>query len=163
MNKEALVERLEGERAVLNAELESVTPEQMTAAPDNEWSVKDILAHLAVWTARMVTLLFSAERGRTPPDIDAMLLDCRVDDCETLNRQDYEAQKDRPLERVLSDFHGSHRQLLKRLAAWNEADLFDRSKYRWARGKSVADLLLSEIAAHDADHRAQIAEVTGNR
>ena len=161
MNKQALMERLVIERDTLNAVLESLTPEQMTAAPADGWSVKDNLAHLAVWTARMITLLFSAERGQKPPDIDGMLETDRAE-VDAQNAQDYAAQKDRPLDRVLSDFHGAHRQLLKRLATWNEADLFDTRKFSWARGHSVADLVLSEVADHDADHRAQIGRVMGN-
>ena len=30
------------------------------------WSIKDLLAHLAIWASRTVTLLFQAERGQAP-------------------------------------------------------------------------------------------------
>jgi hypothetical protein len=66
---------------------------------------------------------------------------------------------DRPLDLVLSDYHGAHRQLLRRLASWSEADLVDTRKYDWARGRSIAGLLLSQVAEQDAACRAIIASM----
>ena len=116
-----------------------------------DWSVKDVLGHLATWTSRAVTLLFNAERQQKPPGIDRVL-----DDWEALNAEDFAAQQDRPLDRVLADFHGSHRQLLKRLAAWDDGALFDETRHAWLRGQSVADCVREDTADHDAEHRAQI-------
>ena len=48
--------------------------------------------HLALWTARNITVVYQAEQGQKPADIDAMF-----DHYDALNAEDYEAQKDRPL------------------------------------------------------------------
>lgn len=152
MNKHALIERLDAERAALNRLIKPLTADQFLAAGQDGHSIKDALAYLAVWSSRMVALLFSAERGRQPPEIRLIL-----SDAETSREQDYAAQKDRPLDLVLSDYHGTHRQLLKRLDSWNEADLFDRRKYHWMRGTCIADLLVSHVAERDAACRATIA------
>lgn len=156
MNKQALIERLEAERAALNSLIEPLTADQLLAAGQDGHSIKDALACLAVRASRMVALLFSAERGRQPPEIDLIL-----NGWESSREQDYAAQKDRPLDLVLSDYHGAHRQLLRRLAHWSDADLSDPRKYRWARGSSIADLLVLRVAEHEAACRAMIAAMLG--
>jgi len=156
MNKHELIERLEAERAALNALIGPLTADQLLAAGQDGHSIKDALAYLAVWASRMVTLLFNAERGRQPPEIGLIL-----NGGETSREQDYAAQKDRPLDLVLSDYHGAHRQLLRRLAAWSDADLVDPRKYRWTRGTCIADLLVSHVAERDAACRAMIAAMIG--
>lgn len=156
MNKHELIEQLDAERAALNRLIEPLTADQLLAAGQDGHSIKDVLAYLAVWSSRMVTLLFSAERGRQPPEIDLIL-----SGGEMSRQQDYAAQKDRPLDLVLSDYHGAHRQLVRRLAHWSDGDLVDPHKYRWARGTSIADLLMSHVAERDAACRAMIAAMIG--
>ncbi len=161
MNKQALIERLGAERAALNSLIEPLTADQLLAAGQDGHSIKDALAYLAVCASRMVTLLFSAERGRQPPDISAILRGFRTPGPQGLAEMEdlRDMLKDRPLDLVLSDYHGAHRQLLRRLASWNDADLFDPQKYRWSRGSSIADLLVSQVAEQDAACRAIIASM----
>jgi hypothetical protein len=152
MNKQELISRIEAERARLEEVIGTLSPDQMMASGAiGQWSVKDTLAHLGMWTARCVTLVYYAEQDQKSPDVDAMF-----DNDEALNAEDHESQKDRPLERVLADFRGTHRQLLRRLSGWKEAQLFDKSRYPWLRGMSVAEFLVGEVVDHDAEHQQQI-------
>ena len=57
--------------------------------------MKDVLAHLAMWDSRAVTLLFQAERGSK-----LQLPQSHAPDWADVNASDYASQKDRPLERV---------------------------------------------------------------
>jgi hypothetical protein len=113
-----------------------------------------MLAHLALWCSRAVTVVFQAERGQQPslgvPDDSAA-------GWASVNARDIEQQRDRPLDRVLADFRGSHAQLIKRLQAWSdEAALFDRARYPSLRGASLADVASMNGARHDAEHRAEL-------
>ena len=94
-----------------------------------------------------MTLVYSAEHGKKPREIDAML-----DSNDALNTEDYQALKERPLEQVLADMRGAHKQLLRRLGGWDELDLFSKSRYPWLRATSVGDFLLDYVAAHEVDH-----------
>ena len=153
MNKQELIGYLEDERAKLEGVLARVKPEQMMLpGVCGQWSAKDVVAHLAMWTSREVTVVFQAERGQKPsygvPDDSA-------NDWANVNKKDYEQQKDRPLDRILDDFRGSHKQLIKRLTAWkDEASLF-AAGYLCMKG-SLADKLIGGVGEHDAEHRAQI-------
>lgn len=151
MTKVELITQIEDERAELEALLETLSPEQMQQpGVMGQWSVKDILAHLAVWAARTITLMFAIERKAKPtypqPGRD-------VDDVwASVNAKDYAEQKERSLDEVLIDFRGTHTQLLKRITNWKDDTLlFDTRKFN-LRGQSLADIILSNSVEHDAEH-----------
>lgn len=155
MDKRELIANIEAGRARLNAVLAQVPAERMTEpGVAGDWSVKDILAHLAVWSSRAVTLLFQAERGGK-----MQLPQSNSADWQDVNAQDYAAQKDRPLDRVLADFHGAHNQLIKRLQAWPDDNaLFQKARFPALKSDSLADHVWSASGEHDAGHCAQIED-----
>jgi uncharacterized damage-inducible protein DinB len=148
-----LMANIKAERSRLMATLNRITGEEMlNPGVVGPWSVKDVLAHVAMWYSRAVTLLFQAERGKP-----LQLPRSNVPDWADVNAQDYQSQRDRPLDRVLADFDGAHRQLLKRLEAWrDEAALFDTRRYPALQGRSLAEVVWNYTGAHSAEHRAQI-------
>ncbi len=150
-----LIEDIRRERAALNAVLARV-PDARMYEPGviGDWSVKDVVAHLGVWLARAITMLFQAERSGRPVPPHVLL---KTGDWDKVNAADHAAQKDRPLERVLADFHETHAQVLKRLQGWRDAAaLFDAQRYPSLEGRSLAYYVWSDSAEHDAEHRAQI-------
>ena len=153
MDKRELIANIEHEREQLNAVLAQVPAGRMTEpGVAGDWSVKDLLAHLAVWASRAITIMFQAERGSKlqVPQYAAL-------DWADLNEKDYEMQKERPLDRVMADFNGVHNQLIKRLQAWSdESALFDAKRFPALAGTALANWVLSNSAEHDAEHRAQI-------
>lgn len=149
-----LLTEIRSERAGLVTLLNALPPDRL-ARPGaiGTWSIKDALAHLAAWNARAVTLLFQAERGK-PPTYGVKQTEGWVD---RLNADDHASQIDRPLERVLADFHGAHAQLVKRLEAWrDERALFDPAGYASLGGTSLAEHVWTNSAEHDREHREQI-------
>ncbi|HQV68626.1 MAG TPA: ClbS/DfsB family four-helix bundle protein [Thermoflexales bacterium] len=156
--KAALLADIETTHAALEATLARVPSSQMSApGVTGEWSVKDILAHIAMWRSRAITQMFKAEQGQPPKmEIPATLAKA-ANWLDLFNAQEYAAQKDRPLDRVMADFGGSHRQLVKRLRAWgDEAALFDPKRYPALNGRSLAETIWSDSAEHEAEHRAEI-------
>lgn len=153
--KAQLVEQLKSARAALEAVIGNVPEARMTESGVVEgWSLKDILAHVAVWQARTVTMLFQAERGQKP---SLGVSNDSANDWANINAKDFQEQKDRPLDRVLADFRGVHAQMLKRLEQWkDEAALFDRKRYPSLNGDSLATYVYGNGPEHDDEHRVQI-------
>ncbi len=153
MDKAELISRIESERRALEATLAHIPAEDMLVeGVVGDWSVKDTLAHIAVWYSRAVTLLFQAERGKSLqlPHSEAM-------DRSTLEARDHQSQKDRPLDRIRADFHGAHQQLIKRLAAWqDQAALLHASRYPALRGRALAAYVWDYTGGYSAERRAQI-------
>jgi uncharacterized protein (TIGR03083 family) len=151
MTKRELLEAIQKGRAELEAALDGLTPGQMTApGASGEWSVKDILGHITMWESRLVTTLYAIERGATPKMFHTPA------EVDQANAESYAEQRDRPLERTLSDFHAAHAQLLKRLERVKEGDLTDPKRFRWMEGEPLERLVASDTFAHYAEHRPAI-------
>ena len=118
-----------------------------------EWSVKDILAHLSRWEAELIALLYQAGLGRKPTT--AQFSSASED---TLNAKWYLESKDRPLERILTDFEGVREQTIRRVQTIVDADLTDPKRYPWLKGKPLADWIASDSIEHEAEHAAQIRQ-----
>jgi hypothetical protein len=149
----SLIEDIRRERGALDAVLARVPGARMSEpGVVGEWSVKDVLAHLGIWLARSITMLFQAERNAKLANVHLTR-----QSWDKANAEDYALQKDRPLERVLADYHETHRQALIRLEQFRDvAALFDTKRYPGLSGQSLAGYVWSTSARHDAEHRLQI-------
>ena len=151
MTKQEMLKRIQKEREAFEAVLEGLTPEQMTApGVMGEWSVKDILGHIAMWESRLVTILYSNER-----DVPPKMLHGQVE-VDKLNAESYAEQRERPLDRVLADFHAVHAQLLKRLDKLADRDLSDPKRFKWMEGEPLEKLVAGDTFEHYAEHRSMI-------
>ena len=152
MTKDELIATIESEWEVLQAAIGGLTDAQMTRVPMfDEWTVKDILAHIAMWETKLVGTLFKAERGVTPD-----VLVSAAEEVDRLNARFYREQKDRLLEQVLEDSHNVHLALLNRLEAFSDKALFDPTKYTWMRGEPLARSVAGDSCEHYREHADQI-------
>ncbi len=159
MNKQELVEGLEKRRAEFLSAIEGLSDEQLTEpGVAGEWSVKDILAHLSRWEAELIGLLFQAQQGRNPTT--AQFSSTPID---ALNQRWYKDSQDRPLDRVLSDWHAVRRQTLKRVQAFSEKELTDPKAFRWLSGKPLFEWITSDSVEHEAEHAVRIREWRAER
>lgn len=151
MNKRELLDAIQKERTAFEAAFARLTPDQM-AAPGvmDEWSVKDILGHIAMWESRLVTILYSIERGVVPKMLHGQA------EVDKLNAESFVEQRGRPLERVLADFNAVHVQLLKRLDALKDRDLTDPKRWKWMEGEPLEKLVAGDTFEHYAEHRPAI-------
>jgi len=151
MTKPELLKAIQKGRADFEAALAKLSPEQMTApGAIGECSVKDILGHIGVWESRLVTILYAIERGATPQTFRTQA------EVDKANAESFAEQRDRPLDRVLADFHGVHIQLLKRLEAVKERDLNDPKRFKWMEDEPLEKLVAGDTFVHYAEHRPAI-------
>ncbi len=156
--KTELLEKIRASRERLEASLAGLSEQDMTQpGVMSEWSVKDILGHIAMWESRLVTTVFTAEHGATP---QMFRTPAEVDKA---NAESDAEQRSRPLERVLSDFHAVHTQLLKRLGTLAERDLTDPRRWKWMEGEPLEKLVASDTFEHYAEHRPAIEAWRGQR
>ena len=140
-----ILEKTETSRGQLEAMLEGLTLEQMeTPGVMEGWSVKDILAHIAAWQARLARVLFQIARQQKPQ--------WDIRDVDGINAQIFAQQKERPLDLVLADFDGVYDQVYLRLETLREADLTRR-----LGDVSLAEIIAANTYEHDDEHAAQIS------
>jgi hypothetical protein len=152
---ESWIAALRAEREKFDAVLSRMSEEHFeVAGVVGDWTVKDVLSHLTVRESRVITLLFQIERGGKAQPLESSL-PVRLKQ----NDKDYVEQKERPLDRVQTDFRGVHVQMLKRVGQMTgsaEVGFFDRRRYATLGGQSLAEYVFANTAAHEEEHRREI-------
>lgn len=152
MNKAELIKKLELERENFLDTLEGLTDEQyIIPGVIGEWSIKDILAHLSRWEAELVKLLWQARQGIHPTTMHLTQLDV-----DKTNHQWYQETKNRPLRKVIEDFHAVRNQTLLRVETFTDSELIDPDKFSWGKGWSLLEWIENDSFGHEAEHGDQI-------
>jgi hypothetical protein len=151
MNKSELLKALEDTREQFMDAIENL-PEGALEEPGvvGEWSIKQVIDHLSRWEAEVVKLLWQARQGLRPTTLLA------TPDYEPINLRWAAEALNRPLERVLDDFHGTRAQTILRVEAFSDKDLTDPQRYPWAGGRPLAQWIADDSFAHEAEHANEI-------
>ena len=144
--KEWIIKRLDTERRRLEKNLEGLREEQMQQpGVVDEWSVKDVLAHLAHWESLMPGWVEAARQGvnvQTPaPDLTWKQLDI-------FNQRIYTQYRNMPLDEVRQYFQDAHTELMQMAETMPEEEMLERGRYSFTGGGAVFDWL-NAFAAHD--------------
>src|SRR5919197_5840707 len=149
MDKTELLTKIEEGYATLNTLLASLNEAQMTQPRvQDQWSVKDIVAHVAAWQSLCAEWLEVLARGETPPQ-------ARLWDDESVNQaneQFFKENEQRPLPDTLSDFHQSYRRMLNAVNALSDEDINNRNRYAWRQGRPLLDFIIGNSYGHYPEH-----------
>jgi hypothetical protein len=155
MNKAKLLDEIRTNYAALEEILAPLDEAQMTTkGVIADWSIKDMLAHIASWHHRLLTWLHAATRHEEPaisgPD--------NVEEMDALNAQFYKENKSRSLAEVLTDFHTTHLQIVDTVQTMHQEDLTNPQRFAWTEGRPLWHLVAGDTYEHYQEHLKQIQE-----
>lgn len=144
--KSNILARLKTERSRLLNNLKGLSSEDLcTPGVVGDWSVKDVLAHLADWESHMPIWIEASRRGETPvtpePDLTWKQL-------EEFNRRVYERHRERSPEDILAYFHHVHEEFMAMVEAMPEEEMLTPAYYALT-GKGAVYDWLAAYSAHD--------------
>ena len=121
-----------------------------------QWSMKDVIAHLAGWRRRTVARLQAARRGEPTP---VLPWPAHLQTDDEINVWLYEANRSRSVREVLNDSRQVFHQLMSAIDAFSEAELMDPHRFPWLEGNPLsADALFAHFhEEHESDIRALLA------
>jgi len=152
MDRQELITRLSQSREKFMENIESLSDEALQqAGVVGEWSIKDILAHLSIWEAEMVKMLWQVQQGEKPSS--AQFSSKSVDE---YNSQWFEENRSRPLDRVMADYQAVRKQTLRRLEGFSNEELNEPRKYAWLKGHPLIEWIEGDSFAHEEEHAEQI-------
>ena len=131
--------------------LASLSESQITAPGffDN-WSIKDIVAHLWAWQQRSIARM-EAVRLNREPEFPTWVAGLDPEDyavTDPVNAWIYTTNRDLPWAQVHQNWRTGFQQLLKSADGITEKDLLDTEKYAWLQGTPVALVLLGTYDHH---------------
>jgi uncharacterized protein (TIGR03083 family) len=153
-NRDALLEDIRQERAALDAYLGSLGEDDLLA-PDvvGEWSVKDVLSHLAAWEQLLLGWYEAGRRGevpRTPAE------DLGWSQLREVNRRIRDREREKPLDRVQAEYAASYEATLRVVDAMSGGELFGRGVYAWLKSGTLAGFVAACTSEHYAWARKEI-------
>jgi hypothetical protein len=145
-NKKQFLDDAQQALAKLNNFLETLTPQEWEMdGIVGEWSVKDVLAHLAEWHQMGLGWYRAGLRGETPA-VPAPGYTWRA--LPALNQHIYEKHHHRPLEEIRDWFYASDREATQTVESLSEEDLFTRGLYSWMNNNALAAYFTANLSSH---------------
>jgi hypothetical protein len=154
LNKAQLIEAGQKEYAALEKLIAPLTPGQMTRPPaPDEWSIKDVLAHLHEWQQMFFRWYDAGLRGEKPA---VPAEGYKWSQLPALNRHIYETYRDLPLAEVLRLFRESHKQTMELIASLREEDLLTPGRWPWMNQNPLIAYLNANAGSHYRWARGEI-------
>jgi hypothetical protein len=147
MDRPTLLSHLHSGRARLEAALGDLSDAAMADRIDDEWTRKDVLAHLEAWERRVIDLLDRLRTGEAPAE--------RVETDE-LNARYYAADRDRSLADVRAGERAAYERMLAAIGGARDEELFDGSHFAWTEGDPLADWFRGNGDEHYDEHLEQL-------
>ncbi len=156
IGKAQAIEKLETERRRLEQNLAPLSEKDMLRpGVVGEWSVKDVLAHLASWERFFLDWYAADQRGETPHP-PAPGLTWKPKDLDILNRRIFVKHRDRPLSKVLADFRNTHKRFMATVQAIPEKDIITKERFAWIKPGLYS--WLTAYASHDRWAKEKVRE-----
>jgi hypothetical protein len=148
---EILHSRIHDEWEALAAVVSALDEPRIVRRDEGEWSVKDILAHIAAWEKFLITNQFlgipAAESLCVPPDV----LERASED--EVNAILFDRNRDRSLADVQSDWYETHRWLMSEIAKLGGDQLKQETLCFGATPRPLAQWIIFNTCDHYAEHR----------
>jgi len=155
MTRDELIARIVAGRKVLLEVLEQIPAEKRDlAGAMGDWSVKDTIVHINYWGGQLVTLLYQVRNGLPVTTISA---DPKLD-VEAVNQRWHAQGKERAWEAAWSDFNGIHKQVLRRVNEFSDAELNDADLHPKLRKRPLWDWIQADTYDHDEEHAKALKE-----
>ncbi len=148
--KSELLEKVKAKRLELEEVIKSI-PSSRLAEPgvENNWSVKDILAHISRWEQMMCEWIRDLQAGitpnRPPPGTP-------WEDLDQINAGIFEENRHKSLSSVQAEFDSSYTDTLRFVESIPEEDLFEPGRFEWTNGNPVWYLVGANTFWHYDDH-----------
>lgn len=153
MTKAEVLKRMERGYRSLNEVLSKLDPEQMEIpGVESQWSVKDIVAHVAEWDRRMISWLDEIQRGSLPREAYDW------SEADRMNEEIFLENKDKPLDVVLADFRLAHQAAMDAVSRIPDETLENPPSFEENPDFELQQLIAWETWEHYEEHGEVIEE-----
>lgn len=131
--------------------LASLSDAQVTAPHfDDNWSIKDVIAHLWAWQQISIARMEAGALNREPelPKWVAKLHGDWEENANQTNAWVYETYHEKPWSEVYQNWREGFLRLVESGEPISEKDLLDGDRYPWLKGYSLAFILVASYDHH---------------
>ncbi|HEY8293335.1 MAG TPA: ClbS/DfsB family four-helix bundle protein, partial [Thermomicrobiales bacterium] len=152
--KSDLLYRIADGYAAWAATVDAAPPRAMTL-PDlhGGWSVKDEVAHVTAWEARVLTVLRAVLAGEAPPHPPLVGDEARI---EAMNADVFALSQQRGLVDVLIERDRTHTAFVHAVEELPDEAVFDAHRFAWMGGDPLMAAIAGDTYEHYPEHRRNI-------
>ncbi len=123
-----------------------------------EWSLRDVLGHLAAWQARSIARLDASAAERKPifPEWPAGVNPSDEEPVDMINAWIAARYRDLPWETVYREWKEGYLRFIRLAVNIPEEDLLPAGRYDWMDGYALVDVLTGSLEHHQ-EHREQLS------
>jgi hypothetical protein len=148
--KSDLLSRIADGYGALAATVNAMPPRALTLPTlHGGWSVKDEVAHVTFWEARVLTVMQAALAGNEPPHPPLV---GNAEKIETLNAEVVATSRQRGLDDVLADMERTHAAFVHTVEQLPDDALFDARRFAWMGGEPLAVAIAGDTYEHYPEH-----------
>ncbi|MFL5726448.1 MAG: ClbS/DfsB family four-helix bundle protein [Chloroflexota bacterium] len=147
MDRTSLFIELYAGRERLRAALASLPESALLDRIDDEWTRKDVVAHIGAWERRFVELLERLRRGEWPED---------AVETDQLNARFFENDRDRPVPDVLQRETADWDRFIEAIEGMTDDELFDPRHFGWTQGDPLVGWVTGNASEHIDEHLEQL-------
>ena len=114
---------------------------------ETDWSIKDILAHITAWEAKMCAVFAEIQVSDAPPDWPAT-----NEAVDELNASFYADNQNKRLAQVLVEFAASYPEAVAATEAMSEDNLFNPDRFAWRAERPLWYIVAGNTFGHYWDH-----------
>ena len=147
MDRTSLFIDLYAGRERLRAALASLPEPALLDRVEDEWTRKDVIAHIGAWEHRFVDLLERLRRGEWPEE------EVETDE---LNARMFENDRDRAIRDVLHRETADWDRFVAAVEGMTDAELFDPRAFGWTQGDPFVAWVRANANEHIDEHLEQL-------
>jgi hypothetical protein len=151
VDKPELIREMQGAHARVAAAIEDVPDERLLETVVDDWTGKDLIAHMAWWHDHSARVIEDLRAGRQPYETTDP-----ANSTEALNERTYREHADDPPELTRQAFNESFGRLLAALEPVTDEELFAEDRWAWLDGEALAEMILWDSARHYEAHREHL-------
>lgn len=156
MDKSELLRTMREAHERLARTIELIPDERLLGPATDDWTGKDVVAHIAWWHDHSALVIESLRAGREPyaRNDPAMSLD-------VLNERTHREHQDDPPERTRRAFEESFVRLQAALEPCTDEELFAVDRWPWLGGEALVETILWDSSRHYDAHSEDLDRLSG--
>jgi hypothetical protein len=146
----AIISYLEFGRSQLLKSIEGLSPRELTQISIyDDWTIKDVLAHVIGWDQRVLETLPLILQNRASEVAGV--------EVEAHNRRSVEAWRDKPVAEVLATIKSTHQQIVDIISSIDHVEI-DMRRERNDRTITIRSYVIEVMVEHERQHAVEIEQ-----
>jgi len=151
MTKQELIEKIERSHFEWEALISQIDPDRLgEPGVTGDWSVKDLIAHVATWQQRVLDRMDADKTGQ-PVEFTGW-------DVNDVNERLYERYRVRSADDILAYGRDTYAHFMERIRSLSEEQIFKSGHFSFTKENVLYDWIAGDTFEHYDEHSATIRE-----